>query len=78
MLPVAKIDQSGVWYTHNFDDRLVFRSMDEADKTIRRIYDEYGLGQHVQVVSDVPSFAAQRARDRFLPAWAWLDQYGGH
>jgi hypothetical protein len=76
MLPVSKSDETGVWYTLKFEDRMIFQTADEANKVVRRIYDEYNLIADVEIVQNEPGFAEQKRRDQFLPAWAWLDKYG--
>ena len=75
MLPVAKADTTGVWYTRDWSKRLVV-SADDAAGIQRRICVEYGAGNNtVLLLEETWAESTEAERDRFLTAWSYCAKH---
>lgn len=76
MLPVGTaVDGAEMSYALAFDSRKIYPSGEAAAQDLLRIFSQYGGSEHAVVVKDSPELADQKARDHFLPHWAWEEKY---
>lgn len=71
MLPVARVDVHGVWYTRYWDQRLIMTA-EEANDCFARIRRDYGGHTNVVILPESGwADSTEAKRDRFLPAWSY-------